>query len=369
MDMIIAKAKMSSNKRKRTPYTYLSQDQKDRINANKRASYHRNKKRLDELFPVGIEDQISAEENITSSLFLDNIEEHAYGDQHLFPAYATTNTKNAGPSTAPSPLARSELYVIFAILEVGERKPANRSYVTDVKVVDQRCIANSNKIKQLPSITPIKPFMLALASTSSDDPVKIINLPTSVEKTQFINIEGIAKVVDFNQRFCYLACSLCNKASNAHQNQDLWCNYCAKKVPPLIRIKFSIQIEDATGAIEATVFPEIAETIYGLTGFNITSTAPGESLSPELLHKLSEPKDSKITLRAYMYTYAGISQLRFTVHSMSIQATSEQLIGTAERLALPPSTPAKREKPHTPSTSEDPAQINPVKKPKLAKNE
>ncbi|KAI8550942.1 hypothetical protein RHMOL_Rhmol06G0145800 [Rhododendron molle] len=75
--------------------------------------------------------------------------------------------------------------------------------------------------------------------------------------------------------FTVTACSLCNKASNAYQNEDLWCNYCAKKVPPLIRIKFNIQIEDPTGAIEAAVFPGIAETIYGITGINITSTAPG----------------------------------------------------------------------------------------------
>lgn len=44
---------------------------------------------------------------------------------------------------------------------------------------------------------------------------------------------------------------------------------------PNCRIKFNIEIEDATAAIEAAVFPEIAETIYGITGTNITSTAPG----------------------------------------------------------------------------------------------
>ncbi|KAI8574825.1 hypothetical protein RHMOL_Rhmol01G0383400 [Rhododendron molle] len=135
------------------------------------------------------------------------------------------------------------------------------------------CIANTNKIKYLPSMAAMKPLMLASATSSSSDPVKIINPPTLVEKlqTQLINIQGIARVVNFNQCFYYLACSLCNKASNAYQNEDLWCNYCAKKVAPLIR---------------------------------------------------------------------------FTVHSMSIESTSEKLKNTAEILALPPPTPAKKENTH-----------------------
>ncbi|KAI8534732.1 hypothetical protein RHMOL_Rhmol10G0119700 [Rhododendron molle] len=236
------------------------------------------------------------------------------------------------------------LDVIFAVLEVGECKPANNSFVADVRIVDQSlqptiismwehfseyeapamaslkgmypvaiglrlktstycgttfatqktsefildpqtpeaitlqswCIANANKIKQLPSMIAMKPLMLATATSSSNDPVKIINLPTSVEK---------------------------------------------------------------------------------------------ESLPTELLNRLSEAKNNNITLRAYMYTCAGISQLKFTVHSMSIQSTSDKFINAAEVLALPPPTPAKKEKAHAPSTSEDLAKTNPAKKQKLNTNE
>lgn len=135
----------------------------------------------------------------------------------------------------------------------------------------------------------------------------IANISTQLQ-TQLINIQGIARVVNFNQRFYYLACSLCNKASNAYQNEDLWCHYCTKKVAPLIRyqfflpikvyclhknsthliphpncsIKFNIQMEDSTGAIEAAVFPEIAETIYW-NQRNIT--APGVKISFLFLFK------------------------------------------------------------------------------------
>lgn len=75
---------MSSSRHNRTSYSQLSQHQRDDINTKKRASYHRNKKRRDNLFPVTIEDQISAEENIVSSLFLSNIHDHATTDHHIF---------------------------------------------------------------------------------------------------------------------------------------------------------------------------------------------------------------------------------------------------------------------------------------------
>ncbi|KAG5550811.1 hypothetical protein RHGRI_015690 [Rhododendron griersonianum] len=130
---------------------------------------------------------------------------------------------------------RSSKDVVFAVLEVGPWKPANNSFVVDVRVIDQRGLANANKLKQLPPLATIQPLMRESGTSSSTNPVKIVNLPSSVEQAQFINVEGKAKVTDFNQRFYYLACSLCNKASNAYQNTDLWCNYCAQRAPPLIR--------------------------------------------------------------------------------------------------------------------------------------
>lgn len=41
-----------------------------------------------------------------------------------------------------------------------------------------------------------------------------------------------------------------------------------------LRVKFTINITDPTAEIDATVFPEVAEEIYGLTRANITIDAP-----------------------------------------------------------------------------------------------
>lgn len=55
--------------------------------------------------------------------------------------------------------------------------------------------------------------------------------------------------------------------------------------------KFNLNITDKTGSIDATVFPEVAEEIYGVTGTNVALTAPGVSkFSPNLYPKKKNTK-------------------------------------------------------------------------------
>lgn len=97
-----------------------------------------------------------------------------------------------------------------------------------------------------------------------------------------------------------------------------------------------------------------------------------EPLPVELLHSLAQIKTCNITLKAYTYTYAGISQCRFSVHSISNQDIPEDnqdipgnINNLQQPLALPPNTPAKKDKPDTASASDNPTQANPSKKTKL----
>lgn len=53
-----------------------------------------------------------------------------------------------------------------------------------------------------------------------------------------------------------------------------------------------------------------------------------------------------------MYTYAGISQLRFNVHSMCPAAQPQEITSPPRALTLPPTTPTKRENPGNTSPSE-----------------
>ncbi|KAI8527908.1 hypothetical protein RHMOL_Rhmol12G0110300 [Rhododendron molle] len=135
-------------------------------------------------------------------------------------------------------------------------------------------------------------------------------------------------------------------------------------LPMAAMVKFNINITDPTATIDAVVFPEVAEQIYGITANNITIDTP-DSLSPELLDKLAEPKKCSITLKAYMYNYAGIAQCRFNVHSMTDKTALEALQSSHQHLSLPPTIPDNKEKLGASSPSDKTTEGNASKKPKL----
>ncbi|KAI8543779.1 hypothetical protein RHMOL_Rhmol08G0244900 [Rhododendron molle] len=95
---------------------------------------------------------------------------------------------------------------------------------------------------------------------------------------------------------------------------------------------------------------------------NLPSSVESESLAPEILHKLAEHKHGSITLKAYMYTYAGITQLRFNVHSMCTTADPQHIENQEAIPALLPPTPAKGENPTMPSPSQASPETPPSKK-------
>ncbi|KAG5512700.1 hypothetical protein RHGRI_038883 [Rhododendron griersonianum] len=239
------------------------------------------------------------------------------------------------------------------------------SQIPEALELQSWCVLNADKLKQLPRLVAMYALLAKSAAAPSSDSINIINLPSTVDKVQLINIKGIARVTNFNQRFHYLSFSICNRASNAYENSELWCNYCALRVPALARVKFTVNITDPTATIDATVFPEIAEQIYGITGSNIAIDTPDQPLSPEFLDKLGEPKRCSITLKAYMYSNNGIAQCKFDVHSMTNEPTPQAINSSHQSLAMPPPAPNKNEKLHEASASDQPTKENSGKKPRF----
>ncbi|KAG5528042.1 hypothetical protein RHGRI_028843 [Rhododendron griersonianum] len=119
--------------------------------------------------------------------------------------------------------------------------------------------------------------MLTEQATNSDQIVKIVNLPTSDHKVEYVNVQGIIEVTDFNKKFICFTCSICNKSTNAYGNGDFWCDYCTQKVATLPRTKFNIQITDETGSVIATVFTEKAEALYDVTATELAQHAASVS--------------------------------------------------------------------------------------------
>ncbi|KAI8564328.1 hypothetical protein RHMOL_Rhmol03G0172000 [Rhododendron molle] len=125
----------------------------------------------------------------------------------------------------------------------------------------------------------------------------------------------------------------------------------------VVRIKFNIQITDPTVSIEATIFLEVASEVYSIT----PADAMNGQLALPMLHKLGEPKKCIITLKAYIYNYTGLSQIKFNLHSMSAENLSEAANRSEELLALPPNKKSKKGE-HKPSSSTStPANNNPTK--------
>ncbi|KAI8567429.1 hypothetical protein RHMOL_Rhmol02G0121500 [Rhododendron molle] len=200
-------------------------------------------------------------------------------------------------------------------------------------------VVNASKIRELPT-TPAQLLLPNPTEESQDNITKIANLPVIVHKAEFLTVKGIVRVMDFGQKFYYLACSLCSKATNAYGDDSFWCNYCLQKVPALTDIKFNVQVTDSTGNIEATVFSEVASQVYNLTAADLID---GQVLLP-VLHKLSEPKEATITLKAHMYNYAGVSQIKFKVHSISTKDMTESENRSEELLLLASNAPNKKTK-------------------------
>ncbi|KAG5552505.1 hypothetical protein RHGRI_010554 [Rhododendron griersonianum] len=104
--------------------------------------------------------------------------------------------------------------------------------IPEATALQSWCVVNANKIRELPT-TPTQLLLPNPTEESEATITKIANLPVFIQKVEFLTIKGIARVIDFGQKFYYLACSICNKATNAYGDDNFWCNYCLQKVPAL----------------------------------------------------------------------------------------------------------------------------------------
>ncbi|KAG5533516.1 hypothetical protein RHGRI_027634 [Rhododendron griersonianum] len=93
---------MSQNKRVRIPYSQLSQEEKDRLNARRRALYAERRSRIENtLFPVQIQAEVSAQENIESSIGHSYMANTTWNDQQMLDEHNITSLDSV-PSTSTS---------------------------------------------------------------------------------------------------------------------------------------------------------------------------------------------------------------------------------------------------------------------------
>ncbi|XP_058220592.1 replication protein A 70 kDa DNA-binding subunit B-like [Rhododendron vialii] len=127
-------------------------------------------------------------------------------------------------------------------------------------------MAHSATLQKIP---PIELYQLGLVRSSRPHQSEIITvnrLPTIVNTQETHWVKVVCKVTDWNQRFYYMSCSKCTRATAAQSDAPFWCNYCKERVHPMPRCKFQIQLSDSTGFIIATAFGEQADSMFSITG-------------------------------------------------------------------------------------------------------
>ncbi|KAG5547752.1 hypothetical protein RHGRI_013442 [Rhododendron griersonianum] len=242
--------------------------------------------------------------------------------------------------------------VLFAILEVEPSRPANHSNVTDILLVDQRCVVNANKLKQLPPLAAMYALLAKSALAPSTDSVSIINLPSTVEKVQLINVKEIARLTNFDQPFHYLDCSCCNRASNAYENAELWCSYCARRVPALASkdagkwelhlfgVRCILYVSRGRIVWKSWIHLHLSlfwvASSYGLLLLLLSSfIRPSISnLLPPSLCKSAELKDFQLTIAPWLFDFCLLSQSFLYVARLRVGLISWNPAGPGSRSNL-----------------------------------
>lgn len=206
------------------------------------------------------------------------------------------------------------------------------------------CKTNAAAIKELP--VGIAPRYQASKQTPSPDDklVKIENIPASVTKPLYIGFKGTVQLVEFNQRFVYVACSVCNRGTNAFGDGEFWCNYCDQNVKPLTRVKFEVEIKDPTGHISAAMFAEEAEEFYKITSTEMMENFVDDYLQLPMMEKLNEARECRVNLKVHNYSYGAIDQCKFNIVSIFHEPTRAVTSAAHNPHLLPPTTPTKKAK-------------------------
>ncbi|KAH7845975.1 hypothetical protein Vadar_008189 [Vaccinium darrowii] len=105
----------------------------------------------------------------------------------------------------------------------------------------------------------------------------------------------------------------------------------------IINLPSSVEkLSDLSDNIRATVVATIAEQFYGITGKDVDTTQMDGSLPMHILEKLSTPIDYSVHLKAEMNNYCGINECKFLVQAIFTSEREEESTGSKHALILSP---------------------------------
>ncbi|KAH7841792.1 hypothetical protein Vadar_034427 [Vaccinium darrowii] len=187
-------------------------------------------------------------------------------DQGLVPTNVTlwdqfSDTEAAAMSSLPGPFPIAIAYRLKLASKYGTNLGTRNSStfifnppIPEAAALQAWCKANATAIKELPTGCASRYRPTKQIAPPDNKLVKIANIPASVAKPVYIGVRGTVQLVDFNQKFVYVACSVCNRGTNATGDGEFSCNHYDQTVQPITRVKFEVEIKDPTGQISAAIF-------------------------------------------------------------------------------------------------------------------
>lgn len=168
-----------------------------------------------------------------------------------------------------------------------------------------------------------------------------LSLRTGQKTTSICNVNPSQKTIWVKARFCfehifqkywYMSCKNCCRATAADYQVVFTCNSCKEKHSAVPRCRFDVELADDTGLIPASIFGELAEklltfsAVEAMQHFNENIELPLDLVHKELKSKTFlvhiKPVQAQLADTRQRYTIIYYSEINDA--STSIQSTNEE---------------------------------------------
>uniref|UniRef100_A0A803P0X1 Replication protein A subunit n=1 Tax=Cannabis sativa TaxID=3483 RepID=A0A803P0X1_CANSA len=170
-----------------------------------------------------------------------------------------------------------------------------------------------------------------LSPPSSDQITDISKINDMLNMQTTFWVKAIAKVTNYGQPFWYMACPLCNRITGSEYGETFHCLYCKnndlKAVP---RCRIDVELTDSSSWITATVFGEIAETLFSCNATTLMNTKiKASDIIPNELPELHDNKEILAYIKAVKQDSTEGWKFNITSFLNTTPLSNEELISNA----------------------------------------
>ncbi|KAF4351387.1 hypothetical protein G4B88_028226 [Cannabis sativa] len=225
-------------------------------------------------------------------------------------------------------LPSKEINLIAAVIDIRLKRQIHNRHgeatiqelvLVDNEITRNNCILNE-RITQ-------KAYLLPATNLSPPSSNQITDISKINDMLNMV--KAIAKVTNYGQPFWYMACPLCNRITRSEYGETFHCLYCKnndlKAVP-----RIDVELTDSSAWITATVFGEIAETLFSCNATTLMNTKIKASDSiPNELPELHDNKEILAYIKAVKQDSTEGWKFNITSFLNTTPLSNEKLISNA----------------------------------------